>query len=322
MGDEGGIDAADAADAADAVDGAAPLLPCSPAAPTASCVLADKLVKLGSIAAANGNVYFTRHESAGPILQVPRLGGAVATFHPGSNLPAGLSTTPTALYWVTQGDFQIVRQSFDASTPLKASTYGLTLPAAQIVDVDSDTFWTVPGTGTDGQLLTTSNFGGGTAIASDRSFPTALAADMDHVYFAMRTPVGQVVRMAHNGTAVTTADGSFVNVNSLALSSAGIVALVSAGGVFRTSTATDATFMSGWAKVSANATGVALVADDAGTLYVLAQDGALEVIPNGALQPAETRRPGCAAGTALALDDTYVYLACKDTTDTIVRVLK
>ena len=73
-------DAGDAGDVGDAVDAGPNTSACAQSAPTDPCVLAEGLVNLGSIAVANGIVYFTRHESSGAILQVPTAGGAVTSF--------------------------------------------------------------------------------------------------------------------------------------------------------------------------------------------------------------------------------------------------
>jgi Tfp pilus assembly protein PilW len=323
--DDGGtpmIDAAPteaAADAADAADAAPTSATCADTAPF--CVLATGLASLGSIAVGAGNVYFARHDAAGPILRVPTNGGAVTTFASPSVLPAGLSATATALYWAT-GDNQIVRQAFDAATPT-TSINGASSPAAQIVGSGSETFWTIPGTGTNGQVRASNTFNAGAGLVINEVFPTAIAADASFVYYASKSASGHVVRMAHNGTMTSTSSIVFSDVDAIAVSGAGtgIVAITSTAGVYRASTQSDATFMSPWIQASPTATAVGLVADAmTGTLYALAADGTLETMPN--VMPATSTKMNiavCGAGTAIAQDDSHVYLACKDT---IVRVPK
>jgi len=296
--------------------------PCAHSAATASCELASGLSNLGGIAVGNGNVYFTRHENPGGIYQVPTVGGDVAPFAIGSMFPAGLSATTDSVFWVTEGDFQIVHQGFDAGMP-SASTYGLALPAAQIVGVGLETFWTVPGSAaiTNGQVRATALFNAGSPIALNEPLPTALAADADYVYFANKGGGGKVVRMSHSGSMRTEANLGFSDVTAIALSKVGIVAITSADGVFRASTMSDVTFASPWEKISSNTLGVGAVADDlTGTVYVLAANGALESIPNVPTpQLTTTSLASCPVGTAIAHDASHVYLACKDT---IVRVPK
>jgi uncharacterized membrane protein YidH (DUF202 family) len=266
-------------------------------------------------------VYFAHHEAAGPILQVPTSGGPVTPFATPSVLPAGLSASATALYWAT-GDNQIVRQAFGAATPT-TSVNGATLPAAQIVGSGAETFWTIPGTGTNGEVRASTVFNGGAALVINEVFPTAIAADTNYVYYASKSAAGHVARMAHNGTMMSTASLVFSDVNAIALSSAGlgIVAITSTSGVYRASTESDATFMSPWIRTSLTATAVGIVADAMnGTLYALAADGTLETMPN--VTPGTSTKMAvttCDAGTALAQDASHVYLACKDT---IVRVPK
>ena len=332
--DDGGMEAGSSRDGdvlgADAGDGASPdgtVDPgpgsCIQSAATDPCVVASGLVDLGSIAVANGSVFFTLHATSGAVLQVSKNGGAVSSFA-GSNLPAGLYATSTALYWVTEGDDQIVRHTFGSGTR-QASTNGAATPAAHIVGLGTDTFWTIPGVGADaGQVRAASAaFNAGAGIVVNETMPTALAIDSTYVYFATKTTAGHVTRFLFNGTAMAIDDIAFRDISGIALSGAGtgIVAITSLDGVHRASTQTDATFKSPWSQVSMNATGVGLVADaTSGTLYVLAADGALEVIPNVPSPPITTLKiASCPSGTALAQDDTFVFLACKDT---IVRVHK
>lgn len=309
------------ADAADAADGGSSLAPCSKSPQAPPCVLAEGLVNLGSIAVGNGHVYFTRHENPGAVLQVLSTGGEPVTpFAPSLSLPAGLSATPTALYWVTEGDKQVVRQDFGTSMPV-GSANGASSPAAQIVGVGSETFWTVPGVGVNaGEVRASATFNAGAPLATNVDQPTAIAADPTYVYYATKTTSGQVVRLLHDGSAMATGSVAFRGINAIALST-GIVAITSLDGVYRASTQTDMDFMSPWIQVSTNATGVGIVADAVtGTLYVLAADGTLEIIPNVASPPVTKMNvAGCAAGTAIAQGGAHVYLACKDT---IVRVPK
>jgi hypothetical protein len=230
-----------------------------------------------------------------------------------------LSATATTLYWVTEGDNQIVRQDF-GTTIAVGSVNGASSPAAQIVGVGSETFWTVPGVGANvGAVRASTAFNAGAALAINVDQPTAIAADATYVYYATKTTAGHVTRLMHNGTAMVTETLAFRGINALALTG-GIVAITSLDGVYRASTQTDQTFTSPWIQVSANATGVGLVADVTGTLYVLAADGTLEVIPNVASPPiTSTKIASCVAGTAIAQGGAHVYLACKDT---IVRVSK
>lgn len=313
-GSDGGADAADAADAT-------PLpTACNAPVPTDPCVLAKDLVDLGSIAVGGGSVFLARHETSGAILRVPVAGGAVTQFS-GSNSPAGLFTTSTDLYWVTEGDDLIAHQGFDATTS-QASTNGASSTAAQIAVVGANAFWTIPAAGANAgqvRLGPAGTLSPGGPLATSQTMPTALAADAAYVYFAPKTIAGHVVRTTSGAIDMTTSTDSFNGVNAIALSgSAQSIAITSLDGVFRASTATDTSFQGPWTKVSTTTTGVGLVADGGGRLFVLTADGTLEII-SSATPPVITKPPtaGCTGGRAVALDASYVYLACADS---IVRL--
>jgi len=312
-GDAGALDAADA--------GPTPLPDCTSAAVHETCTLATGIANLGTIAVGNGYVYFAHYAANGPIDKVPTTGGAVTAFASGGNMPAGLFASPSAVYWVTSDDV-VARQQWDASTP-QATANGGSSPAAQVVAVGTDTYWTIPGSGVNGVVQASGpGLSSGASIVTMAAFPTALAADAVYVYYASKSAAGHIARVPVGAGSTTSSASPYKNIGAIALSTAGggIVAFASEDGVYRTSTTSDTAFMSSWVKVSSETTGVGLVADDGGTLWVLSASGTLVTIANAA-PPAfsDKQVPGCSVGRALAQDATNVYLACNDT---IIRVSK
>ena len=300
-------------------DGGLPGTACPPAGP---CVLAAGLQDLGSIAVAGNSVYFTRHQTAGAILQVPTSGGPVTTFESPSDKPAGLYATPAALYWISEDVNSIARRTFGMMT--EASTNGTLAPTAQIVGIGPETFWTIPGVGANNGTVRRSTMAvldPGMDIAPSTTLPTALAVDSRYVYYASKTTSGHIFRVGHDGSGVTSSPMMFDDLGVIALSNVGIAAVTASTGVYRVSTVADAFFQNMWTLVSPNANAVAMVADDlTGTLYVLAAGGGLDVIADvSPATPTQMVIGGCSAGRGLAQDAMHVYLACQDS---IVRLPK
>ncbi len=321
---DGGPDAIVASDGGGGGDAdAAPGLPpdCTSAGATGTCTLATGIANLGTIAVGNNYVYFAHHVPGGAIEKVPTAGGPVSSFASGGQMPAALFASPAAIYWVTSDD-QIARKQWDAAMPQTSNTGSSA--AGGIVAVGPNTWFTIPGTGANGTVqYSMTTFGPGSSIVTSAGMPTAIAADDTYVYYASKSATGSIARVAGGGGTATTSPTPHKNIGAIALSTAGggFVAFTSEDGVFRAPTTSDTAFMSQWAKVSFDTTGVGLVADDnTGNIFVLTANGTLETIANLPPPAASAKQvPGCSMGTAIAQDVSNVYVACGDT---ILRVPK
>jgi len=297
--------------------------------PSCGTPLATGLLKPGAIAQDSQSVYLTQMGAgagcspmplcAAMVIKAPKSGGAgtplvlASTASPRAH---ALVVTSAYIYWVNEGDDQIMRSALDGSGAMAIATaqsnaIGIAADAAAV-------YWTIgsaPGVN-NGSVIKSGPAGESpTPIVTGQASPDAIAIDAQNIYWTNR--FGKVMKANRDGTAPTAISTTIQTLAwSIAIDSNNVywTSLGNGAGSGEVRTATK-TGMNEVALGQGRSGPVAVSVDAAGAVYwadsgVAGGDGAIlkaTTSPTSPVTVAAIQAPAQAGPSGLVVDGTEIY---------------